>query len=104
MMLRKLFFVAGSSSRTTLNFPEIAFAAFATSLSLTTLAMSGYSAKPGNQRQQVALTCAVVADDEDALVVGGRLELEVGDHQIAQLLGHALRDHERLNELPHGGG
>jgi hypothetical protein len=52
----------------------------------------------------VALTCAVVADDEDALVVGGRLELKVGDHQIAQLLGHALRDHERLNELPDGGG
>ena len=52
----------------------------------------------------MALTRAVVADDENALVVGGRLELEVGDHQIAQLLGHALRDHERLDELPHGGG
>ena len=46
MMLRRLFFVAGISSRTTLNFPEIAFAAFATSLSLTTLAMSGCSASP----------------------------------------------------------
>ena len=60
--------------------------------------------QPGDERQQVALARAVVADDEDALVVGGRLELQVGDHQIAQLLGHALRDHERLDELPHGGG
>ena len=38
------------------------------------------------------------------LLSAGDLELEVGDHQIAQLLGHALRDHERLDELPDGGG
>ena len=44
----------------------------------------------GNERQQVALACAVVADNEDALVVSGRLELQVGDNDVAQLLGHAL--------------
>ena len=50
----------------------------------------GVFGQPGDERQQVALARAVVADDEDALVVGGRLELQVGDHQVAQLLGHAL--------------
>jgi hypothetical protein len=90
MMFRKLFLVAGSSSRTTLNFPDIAFAAFATSLSLTTVAVSRMFGQTGNHRQQVALAGAVVADDENALVVGGRFELQVGDHQVAQLLGHSL--------------
>ena len=28
----------------------------------------------------------------------------LGITRSAQLLGHALRDHERLDELPHGGG
>jgi len=60
--------------------------------------------QPGDERQQVALTCAVIADDENALVVGGRVELQVRDHEVAQLLGHALRDHKRLDELPHGIG
>jgi hypothetical protein len=49
MMFRKLFFVAGISSRTTLNFPEIAFEALATSLFLTTLAMS--DEKPAQARR-----------------------------------------------------
>ena len=50
----------------------------------------GMFGQPGNEREQMALACAVVADDQNALVVGGRLELQIGDHQIAQLLGHAL--------------
>ena len=52
----------------------------------------------------MALTCAVVAYDQDALGVGSGLELKIRDHQIAQLFGHALRDNERLNEVPDGGG
>ena len=104
MMFRRLFFVAGSSRRTTLNLPEIAFAALATSLSLTTFSHVGMFGQPGNERQQMALASAVVADDQNALVVGGRLELQVGDHDLAQLLGHSLRDHEGLDELPNGIG
>jgi hypothetical protein len=57
-----------------------------------------------DQRQQVALAGSVIADDEQPLVVGGREELEIRDEQFVQLLGHAIRDHERLDQLPHGVG
>src|SRR5205807_1330433 len=60
--------------------------------------------QPGNQREQVTLSCAVVSDDENAFSIGRRLDLKIGNHQIAQLLGHSLRDDERLDELPHGIG
>ena len=74
----------------TLNLPEIAFAALATSLSLTTCAKSAVLGETRDHRQQVALTRSVVADNEYTLVVGRRLELKIGDHQVAQLLGHTL--------------
>ena len=46
MMLRRLFLVAGISRRTTLNFPEMAFACLRHVLAADTLAMSGCSASP----------------------------------------------------------
>ena len=52
-----------------------------------------------DQREQVALACAVVADDEDALVVGRFQKLKIREDKIGQLLGHPVRDDERLNEL-----
>ena len=47
----------------------------------------------------MALTCAVVADDQDALVVGGFQKLKIRDDQIGELLGHPVRDDEGLDKL-----
>jgi hypothetical protein len=56
----------------------------------------------GDQRQQVALARAVIPDEEDTLVLCWRLELQVWDDQVPQLVSHPRRDHEGLDEMAGG--
>ena len=47
----------------------------------------------------MALAGAVVADNEDALVIRRFQKLKIREDEIGQLVGHPVRDDERLNEL-----
>ncbi len=49
---------------------------------------------------QVRLARAVVADDEQPLVVRRLVELELPEREPRELLGHPLGDHEGLDEAP----
>ena len=57
----------------------------------------------GDHRQQVRLTGAIVADHEQALVVHGVVELELGNDQINELIRHLRRNDVCLDKLPSGG-
>ena len=48
----------------------------------------------------MGLAGAVVADDQQALVVGGLLELQLRDDEIGELFGHLVRDYVGFDELP----
>ena len=50
------------------------------------------------------LTGAVVADDQQPLVVHGLVELKLRNDQVDQLLGHLLGDDVGLDKLPGGSG
>jgi Arc/MetJ family transcription regulator len=52
----------------------------------------------GDDGHEVRLTGAVVADDEEALVVGRRLELKLREHQVRELLAHPVGDDEGLDK------
>ena len=56
----------------------------------------------GYDRHQVRLARAVVADDQKSLVVGGPVELELGEHQGRQLCGHLVGDHVAAHQLAGG--
>ena len=52
-----------------------------------------------NNRHEMGLTGAVGGDDEDALLLGGteRVVTKSRDDDVAELIGHAIGDHERLD-------
>ena len=52
----------------------------------------------GDHGHEVRLAGAVVADDEEALVVRRRLELKLGEHEVRELLAHPIGDDEGLDE------
>ena len=56
----------------------------------------------GYDRHQVRFARAVVADDQQSLVVGGPVELELGEHHGRQLLGHLVGDHVAAHQLAGG--
>jgi len=56
----------------------------------------------GNDRHQVGLARAIVADDEDALVVARGQELELGDDDVGELVGHAVGDDVGLDQAASG--
>ena len=99
-MSRRDMVVAPISVRTTLNRPPILPAASATSALFRLAAEIGVLGKAGDHRHEVGLTGAVVADDQQALVVGGLVELELGNDQTHQLLRHLLGNDVGLDKLP----
>ncbi len=56
----------------------------------------------GDHGHEVRLTGAVVADDQQALVVHGLVELKLRNDEVDQLLGHLLGDDIGLDKLPGG--
>ncbi len=58
----------------------------------------------GDHGHEVRLTGAVVADDQQPLVVHWLVELKLGNNQADQLLGHLRGDHVGLDKLPGSGG
>ncbi|MEI2688594.1 MAG: hypothetical protein V9H69_02355 [Anaerolineae bacterium] len=52
-----------------------------------------------HHRHQVRLAGAVVADDQHPLVVHRPVDLQLLEHQVDQLIGHAVRDDVGLHEL-----
>ena len=50
-------------------------------------------------RHQVRFTGAVVADDQDALVVDGHVERELRDHHLGEALRHLVGDDVGRDEL-----
>ena len=55
---------------------------------------------PGQHRHEVGLARAVVADHQQAPVVGGSVVLKLGDHHRRQLLRHLVGHHVGLDQLP----
>ncbi len=53
----------------------------------------------GDYRHEVRLTGAVVADDQQPLVVHGLVELKLRNNQTGQLFGHLLGDDIGLHKL-----
>ena len=58
----------------------------------------------GDHGHEVRLTGAVVADDQQPLVVHGLVELKLRNDQVDQLLGHLLGDDVGLDKLPGSSG
>ena len=52
----------------------------------------------GEHRHEVRLAGAVVADDQQTLVVLWRVVTEMRQHDVADLLGHPVRDDVRLDQ------
>ena len=50
-------------------------------------------------RHQMRLARAVIADDEDALVVDGAVEAQLGDDHVGQRVGHAVGDDVGAHEV-----
>ncbi len=55
--------------------------------------------KGGDHGHEVRLTGAVVADDQQPLVIHGLVELKLRNDQVDQLLGHLLGDDVGLDKL-----
>ena len=49
----------------------------------------------------MGLAGAVVGDDQQALLIGGVVELEVGEDDVDELLGHPIGDDEGSYVLSH---
>ena len=58
----------------------------------------------GDHGHEVRLTGAVVADDQQPLVVHGLVELKLRNDEVDQLLGHLLGDDVGLDKLPGSSG
>jgi hypothetical protein len=58
----------------------------------------------GNDGQQVRLAGAVIADDQEPLVVHGLVELKLRNDKVDQLVGHLLGDDIGLDKLPGDSG
>ena len=57
--------------------------------------MLGYGRNDGHE---VRLAGSVIADDENAFVVRGLAELQLRKHELAEQLGHAVGNDERLDQ------
>ena len=54
----------------------------------------------GDRRHQMRLAGAVIADDQDTLVVGGPVVAELGEDQVRQPLGHVVGDDIASHQAP----